>query len=709
MVKQVGLAFDTGKCRFMFVALVMATILVLVGACGGEPTAISDPSTNDSVQETKSTDTAELAAPATGSPREDKAALVAVLEALNARPAWADEGKTLNDVPPEERIGIMTDDSGRVVGLLLSNSLLSGKLPAEIGDLAALRWLDLGANQISGHLPPELGNLSNLEVIILSSNLLTGPLPSELGKLSALEVMNLSGNQLVGEIPPELGKLTNLRELALRYNQLAGEIPSELGSLTALRWLDLTGSMLSGDLPAGLRALSDQRVLDLADIYFAVDTTVPYSAVEGLESDSAELIGLLSQATECRGGLRFPKDSFCVGGGRYILGHDSDGRMVVRDLHWRDLDGPGSSDEALLVLSEGTIPGFLSSPNLSISFSSRDGDFVFEENSSVLFESGRGVRAVVTSYTANRELWAAVYQEDFDLIKQLAASGANINGRDSHGATILSRAVQEGNVEMARVLVEAGADVDLDTPLITAIDRGNAQIVRLLVEAGADVNPWGGDHPWGHSLLDEAQFYGDAEIIRVLADAGAESAWPDDEAPLPSNEIEAFYPTDASGLRDATIDGDADVVRTLIEDGVNVNAKDAGGESILASAIIYQDDPEIVQILVDAGADVNAKDNYGNPVLFWAISFSDWGAGSKAILQILVDAGADVNAKDGGYGNPILFSAIEDANLEIVGILVNAGADVNAKDVGGESLLSWAKRWENPEIIQILVDAGATE
>ena len=514
-----------------------------------------------------------------------------------------------------------------------------------------------------------------------------------------------------------MGELASLRELELAFNRLDGEIPSEFGRLATLRWLNLAGSKLSGDLPTGLRTLSDLGVLHIADIYFAVDATVPYSAVEELEIDSAELPVLLSQATECRGGLRFPQYSFCIGGGRFILGHDADRRMVVRDLHWQQ--EPESIEGLFKLLDEGVVPGIIAAPALSVNFSSRDGDLVFEENRSVIFASGRGVRAVVISYAADRELLAAAYQGDVGRIRQLVAREANINTIDSHGQTVLNIAISDSDVEMVRVLVESGADVDFNTPLMTAIDHGNSEIVKILVEAGADVNakdPWN-DHPWGNSLLDSANYSGDSEIIGILITAGAESAWPDREAPPPMADAGALYTSDASGLRDAIVDGDADSVRTLVEAGVNVDAKAAGGESILAAAIIYQNDPEIVRILVDAGADLDAKDNYGIPVLFEAISPHDWGPEAKEILQILVDAGADVNARDDD-GRPLLAEAIRPGNIltdypEIVRVLVDAGANANILDERGVPTIFWAllepyEAYEGAhDIMRMLIDASA--
>ena len=637
-----------------------------------------------------------------GSAKEDKAALVAVLEALGSRPNWADHGASLNDVPPEQRIGVMTDEAGRVIGLLLSNNLLSGEIPAEVDDLPALRWLDLSANQISGQLPAELGNLTNLEGLVMGHNLLSGPLPPELGRLSALRVLSLGGNLLSGAIPPELGSLRALKAMDLGHNQLSGEIPPELGNLDNLRQWNLGGNMFSGDMPPEVRALAEKNNLQVGNGYLLIDNTVPYSAVADLENDAVRLQELLAEAAVCRGGLRFPEDSFCQAGGRYILGHTADGLMVARDLRWDPAGGPEPIGDIFKLLDEGVIPGFVSMHGMSISFGSPEGVLIFER-----IAQGQNERIVVISYTADRDLLAAVYDGDADRIRELVGKGANINARDSHGATSLGRAVSDGDMELVILLIEMSADVNLDTPLISAIDNGDAEMVRALVEAGADVNandPW--EDPWSHSVLDTAMFYGNGEIIQILTDAGAVSKWGNDVW-YPDSDAEPFYPPDASGLFDAASNDDIEGVRSLIDAGVDVNAKAAGGESILTSAV-YRAGPEVVQMLVDAGADANARDNFGRPVLFEAISPYDWGPDGRHILEILVNAGAGVNATDAN-GRSVLAEAIRNGEPEIVRILVGAGADVNAKDSSGYSPLSEAKLQRNPEIAKILLEAGAKE
>ena len=61
-------------------------------------------------------------------------------------------------------------------------------------------------------------------------SVLTGKIPAELGDLTGLLNLNLAGNRLAGSIPAELGSLVNLQSLLLNHNRLTGSIPEELGA-----------------------------------------------------------------------------------------------------------------------------------------------------------------------------------------------------------------------------------------------------------------------------------------------------------------------------------------------------------------------------------------------------------------------------------------------------------------------------------------------
>jgi Leucine-rich repeat (LRR) protein len=83
-------------------------------------------------------------------------------------------------------------DQKEIVEHNLSNNYLSGALQSQVGNLKALKVLNLSNNKFTG-IPAEIGQLKDLEILDLSNNLITG-LPSELGNLSNLKLLDLSGN-----------------------------------------------------------------------------------------------------------------------------------------------------------------------------------------------------------------------------------------------------------------------------------------------------------------------------------------------------------------------------------------------------------------------------------------------------------------------------------------------------------------------------------
>jgi hypothetical protein len=160
---------------------------------------------------------------------------------------------------------------------------------------------------------------------------------------------------------------------------------------------------------------------------------------------------------------------------------------------------------------------------------------------------------------------------------------------------------------------------------------------------------------------------------------------------LPPVEI----PETPDALRAAVDRGDADVVKHLLERGVDKNAKDNYGQSLVMTAASNHR-VDVMASLIAAGADINAANQYKITPLAVAAE-----QGHLDIVNMLVAAGANVNARDTS-GGTALSVAILRGYQEIVAALLAAGTDVQRDK---EDLLALAA--DKPEIKAMLEEALA--
>jgi len=171
--------------------------------------------------------------------------------------------KNLIDKPIPRMESIVTENFGvqiinsNVVDLKLYNRWLT-HLPDSLGNLPALKLLDLGMNKLID-LPKTIGKLSNLEELYLDGNKLK-TLPDSIGNILSLKILNLFGNQL-SYLPESIGKLVSLKKLVLFKNNLIS-LPESIGNLKSLINLDLYCNDLKA-LPGSIGNLSLLKSLNL--------------------------------------------------------------------------------------------------------------------------------------------------------------------------------------------------------------------------------------------------------------------------------------------------------------------------------------------------------------------------------------------------------------------------------------------------------------
>jgi len=110
-----------------------------------------------------------------------------------------------------------------------------------------------------------------------------------------------------------------------------------------------------------------------------------------------------------------------------------------------------------------------------------------------------------------------------EIARDLLDHGADLELRDNDGRTALMEACMAGHKDSVLMLVEKGANVHAEsrhgtTPLLAASVSGQPEVVRIILERGADVNA---ANRYGKTPLAEATASGCAETVKVLLSWGA--------------------------------------------------------------------------------------------------------------------------------------------------------------------------------------------
>jgi ankyrin repeat protein len=267
------------------------------------------------------------------------------------------------------------------------------------------------------------------------------------------------------------------------------------------------------------------------------------------------------------------------------------------------------------------------------------------------------------------------------VLEALLAGGLSARGKS--GTLALVTAARKGDVAMARLLLEAGADPNLPlgarttSALDIALDKGNLEMVRLLLGKGA--------RPTGRTL-DLAVQTGNRDVVKLVQEAsGGLAGGP---KPGPESLIMAVARENLAGIELA------------LESGVDVNARGEYGRRALSAAIRS---PEAVRRLLKAGANPNLPgvDDY-LPLSSAA------AAGQLEVMRLLLEAGADIEGRWRGTGPTPLGYAVSSYGPKAVEFLLKAGADVNASQFDWHgSALGKAIGRGRVDIVRLLIAAGA--
>ena len=289
-------------------------------------------------------------------------------------------------------------------------------------------------------------------------------------------------------------------------------------------------------------------------------------------------------------------------------------------------------------------------------------------------------------------MWA-VAENHTQAAAVLLEVGGGATTRSANGFTPLLFAAQQGNVEVARLLLAAGAGVEESAPegiggdtnarvllrdgtdasaLLVAIDSGHADMARFLVERGADPNHDGA----GRTPLHSAVQWELPEVVAALLAAGADpNARLQKPLPLVSRRIRqdnGLTPTTsgATPFLLAASFGDVESMRILV---------DAGADPFLTT------DDGTTALMVAAGGDyVEGADKYGRRS--YPAYYETLQRRALAATKLCLELGLDINAVN-DFGQTPLHGAVYMGGTVIAPYLVEQGANLDV--VNGRGQTPW--------------------
>jgi ankyrin repeat protein len=242
--------------------------------------------------------------------------------------------------------------------------------------------------------------------------------------------------------------------------------------------------------------------------------------------------------------------------------------------------------------------------------------------------------------------------------------------------TLLHYAIEGKHADVAALLVEKGADVNIQTqytpsPLHLAAKVGSVEITRLLIDRGADVNAKANGN--GPAPLQEALIHRHKDVAELLIKAGASSN---------------FF-TDAAT-------GNLSALQKRIDADHSVAQRPDGWDRLPLVYAAATAQIDAANLLITSGArDLAAPDYYDgeNVAIYWALHFND-----VPMTRVLLEHGSDPNQFD---------QVIEDGSSELARELLAHKADPKREDIRGYQPLHWAAVYDRVEIATMLIESGA--
>jgi ankyrin repeat protein len=321
------------------------------------------------------------------------------------------------------------------------------------------------------------------------------------------------------------------------------------------------------------------------------------------------------------------------------------------------------------------------------------GKLAYIDLDKVKAQLGHGLDVNARDEDGNTPLSIALMGQKFNLARKLVDAGADVNAPGNGGMSMLVLATRTGDRGMVEALLSKGANpngvpgYDSMTPLMMAARKGDANLAELLLDHGATVQGRSSD---GTRVMEYAVEGGSPAVIALLARHHA--------------DVNAMNDNGWTPLMEAASLGKAAAVQALIAAGADVNATNQDGWTALDAASSGQspdgDYPAVVRLLLAAGARMDVRSESEDTAISLAAE-----AGRADLLDLFAKAGATLDRRDGAR---VMQKAISNKKYEVIEELPKLGVDINKSVYHGDTPLMYAVSITNdPQAVKALIAAGA--
>uniref|UniRef100_A0A8C7F1C0 Ankyrin repeat domain 6 n=1 Tax=Oncorhynchus kisutch TaxID=8019 RepID=A0A8C7F1C0_ONCKI len=255
----------------------------------------------------------------------------------------------------------------------------------------------------------------------------------------------------------------------------------------------------------------------------------------------------------------------------------------------------------------------------------------------------------------SERLLVASHKGQADNVVQLINKGAKV-AVTKYGRSPLHLASYKGHIEVLRILLKAGCDLDIqDDGEQTALHRaavvGNSDVISALIQEGCALDRQDKD---GNTALHEVSWHGFSQSVKLLVKAGA--------------NVHAKNKAGNTALHLACQNGHAQSSKVLLLGGSRPDSKNHVGDTCLHVAARYNH-VSMLRILLGAFCSVAEKNQAGDTPLHVAAALNH-----KKTVRLLLEAGTDSSIRNNA-GQTALDQAREHNNPDVALLLTKAPQD----------------------------------